>query len=188
MKILWRGIDSSKDAFHMINRHGRQKGVMLIELMVAMAMSAVVIVMIFWAWTLFIKQTSSVKRRTFFHAETERISRTIASSLRRSPKVLDIGRDEITFIDPNSKDTIHYSFYGDSLYRNDTAVVMLAQSARVTDFSIEQEQRDPASEADDILLTISIGMKDDFNDESSIKTEVKVIAPVEEEQGGMRFR
>ncbi len=162
---------------------GNTFGVTIIELMVAISMSALVIGIITATWIGFSKHVIGQRRKSILRAELRQVLEGITSQLRRSPAVLAWHSSGITYVSPNNGDTIVYEYYYDELLKDDIPITIISQSAYITDFVIDGSA--PGDEESDLtLLAIYITMADDFGNQSSASSQVaaKVIKESEYEQ------
>lgn len=163
-------------------------GATLIELTVAVAVSLMVIGTIFYAWNQLSRHIIVKRRAALFEAEARMIIGTIASQVRRSSQILAWHDRGITYLSPLTDDTITYDYYGEELLRNDTAVVPIAQNARITGFTVEADDLDDERACFNALLHIRLTMEDDFGNTADYRMDVAVRRPMKEaEEGGWNF-
>lgn len=159
------------------------RGVTIIELCVAMAMTAVIVGVVFAAWNNFNRHVINHRRKSMLHGEIRQISKSIASQVRRSPGVLAWHSNGITYLSPNNNDTIVYEYYADKLLKNDAPVPVISQGAYISDFNVEEVEQ--CKENTDVtLLSITTTMADDFSNQMTISSTVavKVTGDQEEEE------
>ena len=111
---------------------------MLIELCVAMAMTALVIGIVFGVWGNISKHMIERQRKNMLYNEANQLCSRIASQLRRSPGVLTWQANGISFITPDSTDTISYEFSYNELKKNDALIAIVSQNAMIRDFAIKE--------------------------------------------------
>lgn len=173
---------SNKDIFRKKRRVQGSRGVTLIELAVAISMSAIVVGVVFYAWNTINIHIINNSRKAVFEVEARRIAGSIVSQIRRSPEVISWHSNGITYISPDAGDTVTYEFFNQELKRNDTMLVNIAQKARITDFRIEPEESGTPSEGHfDVLLHVMLSMEDDFDNRTDIRMDVAVKRPEEED-------
>ncbi len=149
----------------------RNHGMTIIELMVAMAMTAIVVSIIAAVWINFTRHVVEQRRKSILHAELRQVLEGISSQVRRSPAVLACHSTGITYVSPNNGDTIVYEYYADELFKNDLPVTLISKDAFIHNFSIDES--DPAEDGSDIiLLTISLTIADDFGNQAGIRSQV----------------
>jgi len=166
-----------------IIKNKRNHGMTIIELMVAMAMTAIVVSIIAVVWVNFTRHVVGQRRKSILHAELRQVLEGISTQVRRSTAVLAWHSTGITYVSPNNGDTIVYEYYADELFKNDLPVTFISQDAFVNNFSIDGS--DPAEDGSDIiLLTISITLADDFGNQAGVRSQVaaKVIDEYAEEE------
>ena len=146
-------------------------GFTLIELVVAMSMTAIVIGILFVVWNNFNLHVIKQSRKSVMYSEVNRISKSITSQIRRSPAVLPLHSNGITYISPIKSDTIVYEFYANELLKNDLPVPVVSQSAHISEFSIEKKE-EQGTESDLTLLSITIAMSDEFENEATATSQV----------------
>ncbi len=174
-------LNRTQDFFSLIGKMGRlnnnNRGITLIELCVALSMVAIVLVLIFTSWTNFSTHVIKQRRKGMLNAEIDQISKVLVSGIRRSDGLLAWHSSGITYVTRNNSDTIVYEFYGDHLLKNDNPIAIISQRAHISDFIIEEVEQGVENE-DMILLSISITIEDDFDNQvvvaSNIATEVLV--------------
>ncbi len=158
------------------------RGVTLIELMVALAMTAIMVSIIFAVWGNFGRHVIRQRRKSVLHAETRVVLESITSQLRRSPAVLAWHTSGITYVSPTKNDTIVYEFYADELLKNDAPVTLISQDAYITNFSVGEPEVS-GEEKELTLLSVAITITDEFNNQISINSQVAVKIPGEDEEG-----
>ena len=158
-------------------------GFTLIELVVAMSMTAIVMGILFVVWNNFNIHVINQRRKSVLFSEVNRISKSITSQIRRSPSVLALHSNGITYISPTRSDTIIYEFYANELLKNDKPVPVASQSAHISEFNIEKKE-EQGTESDLALLSITISISDEFENEATTISQVaaKVKAEYEGEE------
>jgi hypothetical protein len=154
---------------------------MLIELCVAMAMTALVIGIVFGVWGNISKHMIERQRKNMLYSEANQLCSRIASQLRRSPGVLTWQANSISFITPDSTDTISYEFSYNELKKNDTLIAIVSQNAMIRDFAIEEVEAS-GEKSDMKLLSLSLSIADKFSNDytASNAVAVRVLAPAKE--------
>jgi len=148
-------------------------GVTLIELCIVMVMTVVIGAVTLAVWNNINRHVINKRRKSLLHAETRYIANAIISQLRRSEAVLSWNPSGITYISPNSKDTVVYEYYDNVLYKNDRPVPIISQAAHISGFNItEIEEINIKKEIN--LLSIEITMDDDFSNSVTISSSVAV--------------
>jgi prepilin-type N-terminal cleavage/methylation domain-containing protein len=152
-------------------------GVTLVELVVAMAIAGIVISLTLTSWTLIAKRTTLGKHRSGFYSQTEQAQRIIVDGVRKSSRVISFDKSAITFV-ADAGDTVSYAFDGDTLRKNGAALQFVTEGGKVVRFSVEKDSAasPPALSLteQDIMLTITLGMKDRTGAGSEILSSVKI--------------
>jgi prepilin-type N-terminal cleavage/methylation domain-containing protein len=143
------------------------KGITLLELIVAISLSAVVLAAIFFAWRFIERHTVVQSRKAVFYSEADRISRSVTEEIRKCKLVTAFSGHSITFIKNPSGDTIRYDFESLQLTRNGIALESRAPTAHVNDFAVIKNQESYQDKTADLLLDIRIGVVDNFGDSST---------------------
>jgi prepilin-type N-terminal cleavage/methylation domain-containing protein len=168
------------------NRKKRLCGVTLIELMVALSIAGITIGLVLFSWTFIARHTTIQKRKALLYSQTEAMITRVASEVRASPLVVSFSADSIGFVSQKTGDTVSYRWLGDTLYRKGTAVPIVPRCARVVRFSVEEDressdrqyaQQLSKGEKPDIVLVLTLGLKDCFGTTSVVPQRVKVRQP-----------
>jgi type II secretory pathway pseudopilin PulG len=159
-----------------------QGGTTLIELIVAITMSAIVVGTIFFAWNTISRHISVQSRKSIFEVEARRIIAEIGSDLRRTPRLLAWHTTGLTLIDPTTNDTVSYTFTSEELNRNDSPLVTIAPTAVVTDFEVEAEEASEPAPYFNTLLHVHLRMEDRFGNVADHAVDIAVHAPHQEDE------
>jgi type II secretory pathway pseudopilin PulG len=165
-------------------------GLTLIELIVAMAMTTIVIVIIFATWSNFNRRIINQRRKGMLNGEIRQISEVLKSHIRRSPAILAWHSSGITYVSPNGGDTVAYEFYNEELLLNDVPLPLVSQKAYISNFSIgEAEQTVIVENKDLTLLSVKITIEDEFANQVTVDFDVaaKVAEELEEDLGEWNF-
>jgi Tfp pilus assembly protein PilE len=148
-------------------------GVSIIELMMAIAMTSVIVTVVLSSWNNFTRHVFSQRRKSILRTEIKLISSTLASQLRRSPGIIAYHSSGITYISPTSEDTIAYEFNSEELLKNDKPIRFVAQNAYISEFIVEEAEQN--MENNELkLLSFFIELMDDFDNRVSINSSVAV--------------
>jgi hypothetical protein len=150
---------------------------MLVELVVAVSASAIVIGSIFYGWTTINRHVAVSQRKALFQLEARRVATSVVSQIRRSPQVLAWYGTGITFVSPTSRDTLTYDWDGADIRCKDSTIVIIAPTARITDFSIEEESSGDEKAQFGVLLHFKMNIEDDFGNATTYLNDVAVSAP-----------
>jgi prepilin-type N-terminal cleavage/methylation domain-containing protein len=168
------------------NHRSPQAGVTLIELVVAMVIAGIVISLTLASWTFISTHTTLGQHKTEFLSQAEQTASLIVNSIRRSEQVISFDKNAISFIAASGGDTVTYAFDGDTLRKNGAPVQFVTEGATVVRFSVEKDEAasmpsarplasaQSAQDAQDIVLTITLGMKDRTGAASEIPSSVKI--------------
>jgi prepilin-type N-terminal cleavage/methylation domain-containing protein len=178
-------------------RRYSRNGFTLVELVVAMVISGIVITMALVSWAFISRHTTLTRRTSEFRAQAEQASFIVVNGVRTSEKVLSFDRSAITFVAAKSGDTVSYSFANDSLRKNGTPVRFVQDNVAVVKFLVEKNEAASAPSAGqlaapdeprDMVLTITLGVRDRAGALSEIPSEVKVrFAPARDPYGTRGF-
>ncbi|MDG5816211.1 prepilin-type N-terminal cleavage/methylation domain-containing protein [Chitinispirillales bacterium ANBcel5] len=145
-------------------------GVSIIELTVAMAISAVLLSILFYTWNTFNFQIAQRDHVYSLRDETIRIAEEITTNIRRTPSVLDYSLNSIRFISPTHGDTVEYRFDGEQLSRNGKTVTNRAYGGEITSFEIRGHNTQIGSEH--ILLEILLTSSDRRDNRDTVRSIV----------------
>jgi prepilin-type N-terminal cleavage/methylation domain-containing protein len=157
---------------------GGSRGFTLLELIVAMALCAFALSLVFYSWNYISNHTIVQQRRSLFQAESDRIAQSIAAEMRKSPEVISLSTNRVTMLAANGADTVTFEYSNGVLLKNNAPVSCLLAGGRVTQFLIEKEgaaESNPASTYATITLTFR--MENNFGDVSQIPLKIRVALP-----------
>lgn len=136
-------------------------GATLVELTLAMFISAIVISLTFYAWNQINIHVARGQERSFFRVAGRRMLDRLSDDLRRSTALLAHHSSGVTFVSA-SGDTLNYEFYGRELLRNGEPVPTADSAAFITDFQIESsEQEQIVGGVQDVLLEITLSLENE---------------------------
>lgn len=148
-----------------------------------MAMTTVIIVIIFATWNNFNRHVFNQRRKSVLNGELRQITVVLKSHIRRSPSVIAWHSSGITYVSPNDGDTIVYEFYNEELLRNDTPVPILSQKAFVSEFYIEEsDQTGVIENAELTLLSFRVTLEDEFDNQITIPFDIAAKVAGEQEK------
>ncbi len=158
-------------------------GITLIELCVAMAMTTIVIAIIFTTWNSFNRHFFNQRRKGALQGELRQITATLNSHIRRSPAVLSWHSNGITYVSPDKGDTIVYEFYDEHLLINEEPLPIISQEAFISDFSLEEVEQSIIHERrEHILLSIQVTLENAFGNQATLSSTIAA-KMVDEEDG-----
>jgi len=148
-------------------------GVSMVELMMAIAMTSVIVTVILSTWNNFNRHIFSQRRKNILQTEIKLISSTLVSQLRRSPGIIEHGSSFVKYIAPNNEDTIAYEFYTEELQKNGIPVRLIAQHAFISEFIIEEAEQNVENN-EHKLFSVFIELTDEFDNKVSLNSTVAV--------------
>jgi type II secretory pathway pseudopilin PulG len=157
----------------------------LIELIVALAMSLIVMTIVFLSWNNISRHILVHKRKGELQTETQRLATALTNQIRKSPKILHWSANSITLLSGNGTDTVHYSYNGYELKRNGATISPSTPRSRITTFEFQKEFGADAMEVSDILLEFTFGMEDEFENSLEITHSIKIRDPGESYDNGI---
>lgn len=158
-----------------------QKGVTLIELMVALALTATLSVTVYYFWNHINRHTTTYTDKALFSKEANRIITTIVTQIRSAKEVISFDYNTINFISKNG-DTLAYRYDGDSLYLNENSISIISRNARISQFEITDLNESVSSEARFAYLEFTFSMISGKNDTAIYILSVNVPKPAESSQ------
>lgn len=146
-------------------------GFTLIELMVAIAVSALVILLATGAWIAVSRHTIRLDRVRLLESETLRIANTLASQIRRSPEVIEARGDRIWLVAPITSDTLLYEKRGANLERNREVLPFRSSSIQLCEFSIEDRTPRSSLRHSLRLLRLTVCLENDRGERSMVSVQ-----------------
>jgi len=144
------------------------RGVTLIELIIAMVMTAALAGIVFVVWNNFNRHIINQNRKSQLQSEVRRFSGALISQIRRSPAVLAWHSSGITYVSPTKGDTVSYEFYADELLKNGSRVPVVSQAAYISEFLLSESAQNAVEQPDLTVLCITMTLSDDFSNDISI--------------------
>lgn len=170
-KLCSQAINKFKDS--------HQRGITLVELTIAVAIATIVIMIVFYAWNSLNKHMGSSKHRTQIETEANRIGDMVSSHIRRSSAVLAWDESSISLINPNGTDTFNYYYRADTLYRNGTSLPVLVNDAKISSFTINNQNANLPGNENSLLLDISLTLSSPSGDSASAHFTVQLSGPTQ---------
>ncbi len=155
-----------------------QKGVTLIELIVALAMTATLSISVYYFWNHINRHTTTYTDKALFSKEANRIITSIITQIRSAKEVITFDYNTINFISKNG-DTLAYRYDGDSLFLNDRSLSLISKDARISQFEITDLNESVSSEARFAYLEFTFSMISGKNDTATYTLSVNVPKPAE---------
>lgn len=151
-------------------------GVQLIELVLATALTSIIIGIVFSAWHGFNAHVAKNQRKNQLVSENRLLANVLTAHIRKSPGIISWHPQGITYIDPyHTNDTIVYEYYNEELLKNDTLVPLVSSTAYVSNFEIECIEQYENESIGGRLFSVTISLADDFLNQSSITSMVAAI-------------
>lgn len=120
-------------------------GVTLVELTIAVALSAVLAASVFFTWNYLTRHTTIQNRRTAIRAEGNRITNQLSLQLRRAESIINLDNSSIQFTVNNRADTISYVFSGSEMTYNQQPISFTIPAIEVSNFTItDNNENNPA--------------------------------------------
>jgi hypothetical protein len=157
------------------------KGVTLIELMIALGMTATLTTTVFYFWNHINRHTIVYINKAQFSTETNRIITSIVSQVRSAKQIISYDYNMIHFVSKNN-DTLQYRYDGDSLYRNERGLTITSKNARISQFEIKDLNEGNSTEARYAYLEFTLTMISGKNDTSTYSLSINVPKPTEGSQ------
>ncbi len=160
-----------------------QRGITLVELLVASITSAIVVGTLFFAWRNLSTHTIKGRQSATFQMETTSFAKRIAKQIAHSSNIYFWDGTTVSFASPKGSDTITYSWEGDRLTRNKEDVAFATATIRVTEFSLSRKG-DPLTSAAEGLLSLHVAFDDERGNKNTVDLDIAVRLP---EKGDRNF-
>jgi prepilin-type N-terminal cleavage/methylation domain-containing protein len=147
---------------------GNRKGFTLLELMVAIAVSGLVVALAFGAWIAVTHHTERLDRSRMLDVEARRLAVSMANELRRTPAVVRLEPQAVGYVSKISFDTVVYSTDGAGLLRNNEPVQIRSTQSRVCELTVEDLSRNGMAVYGNHLIRITLCLEDGFGNRSRI--------------------
>ncbi|MBN1603525.1 MAG: hypothetical protein JW915_18085 [Chitinispirillaceae bacterium] len=151
-------------------------GVTLIELIIALAMTASLTVSVYYFWNHINRHTITYTAKTQLTNEANRIITSIVSQVRSAKELFSFDYNSINFISKNG-DTLNYRYDGDSLYLNNNSVKIITSGARISQFEIKNLNEGNDSEARYAYLEFTLTMQGAQRDTSTFSLSINAPRP-----------
>jgi type II secretory pathway pseudopilin PulG len=159
-------------------RAARAGGFTLLELVVAMFLSATIVALVVLSWSGFSRHMATQERMSLLGAAAERVAGALASELRRASTVLSVDEHAIRVVDSRSGDTLSYELSeGVGLLRNGVPVYAGVRWGRVFGFDISAATSEGAPVGTPVLLSIALRLCDGVRCTTAVSVEVQIPAP-----------
>ena len=160
----------------MVTRHNRsnRNGLTILELIVALSISAAVISVVYYTWNFLNKHIAKHTNSALVSDAADRLAHSIASQIRRSPAILKWDNHSIKLLSAENSDTVTWDFDGENLLRNGDSVQVTIHGSRISNFEVK-DLRDlglPENSLN-LLLQISLTVNNEAGDSSRVDLTVK---------------
>jgi type II secretory pathway component PulJ len=162
-------------------------GFTFVELFTAIALSAVVLGLIFGTWTAISRHVFVNRRRAELAVSADRIAQTLVTELRRSREVLRWERHSIVFVPDREGDTVTVSYDGERLYRQGVPVHLGVRGTRVVQFELVNATGRDQVEQPQKLLRLQLTLESPAGERVGVSLETNVHAPHRDFGGGWNF-
>ncbi len=120
-------------------RSGISGGYSMVELVVAIFLSALVVTLIVYTWSGLTRHVYTTDRSSRLHAAADRIITAVSTGIRRSRVVLSFGDREVVYVSQEAGDTVSYRLnYDSTLLCGDVPVHIGVEGARVGEFGVRR--------------------------------------------------
>jgi type II secretory pathway pseudopilin PulG len=153
-------------------------GITLVELMVAVVLSGIVISAVFMSWSYLNSHIAIQKRKGFIGEETKRLAHMVAMHTRRSPHVLNWNKNSITVLNPDTKDTLRYTYRDEELLLNDNPLQIRIPNTHVSSFTLSSvDQGNIIHATRHLLLEIEVVVSHTSEHSDTERVLVKTMGP-----------
>jgi hypothetical protein len=163
----------------------------MLELVVAMFLSATVVALVVLSWSGFSRHMATQERMSLLGAAAQRVAGALATEMRRASTVLSLDDHAIRVVDGRSGDTLSYELSeGAGLLRNGLPVYAGTRSGRVFGFDLSAAAGEGAPVGTPVLLSIALRLCDGVRCSTAVSVEVQIPAPAGEgwrSGGGWNF-
>ena len=153
----------------------KRNGFTLIELMVASMLMALTVSLIFMSWGIVSRHIAVGQRKSGFEAEATRVAQQLLLELRRSPEVITVASNRISFLAANGADTIDWALGNGNLIRNGRRAAIALRRPGAGDSMVIETGADPTGSGP--MLGVALRMENGFGDTSAIALKVRVAMP-----------
>ncbi len=151
-----------------------QRGMTIVELMVAIVVSSLVLFTVFYTWNHINAHIAKSKNRTQLEKETDRIGSQIIAQIRKSSEIISWNDSRIEFINQNGTDTIVYYYTQENLLRNGDTVRTLIPDAKIMNFRLADMNEIQSENKKSTLLDLTITIKNRASDTATTHYNVQI--------------
>jgi hypothetical protein len=141
---------------------GSTRGMTIMELLLVVSLNALIITSVFQLWTSINTHIIASRQKQIFFAEAQRITMDLLHLVQRSPQVIAVERQKITFISPHTGDTTSLEMAPGDLTLGTSPVRSAAQGCRIAAFSVRDERVTPSTGSGNapVLLLMTLTFED----------------------------
>jgi hypothetical protein len=151
----------------------------MMELVVVIALSTIIVGMVFTTWKFVETHIGRQKRISLFLTQADRSTQRVVTEIKRASIIIEWDRTSIRFVADNRNDTVTYRFTGEELMRNDTALTPGLPGMRLMNFTIDNNSDVDLAGGEYALLDITFGYEDGRGTASTSACTVYVRCPSE---------
>jgi len=153
------------------------RGFTLVELVIAIVMTALVVTSALYAWQSVAKHTTNERRKSILESELDAYARALVMQIRQSPRVLGYDENSISFVSAATGNACEYRFTNDTLYQDGIPVALAAQAARLNQFLVRPGDDSQLSGQKKILLLVTLRAEDTFGNSRTASLSVAIDQP-----------
>lgn len=165
-----------KKRFSKINNNW---GVTILELAMAMALSAIVVSVVYMTWNAINKHIAIHNSRASLRAESNRLINSIITTIRNN-QVLSFDQNTIKLTNNNFDDTITYTFINNRILKNEDTIPLITPHAAIRNFTIRDMNDGSIPESNTLLLEIDLTTSIRDNDTVHLIQQVNTIKTTNE--------
>ena len=154
------------------------RGLTLIELIIALSLAATLIASVYYFWTFLNRHTYTHTQNAQLTVESHRIVNTLLTHLQRASTILSFDISSIQFVTSRG-DTLHYSFDGDSLRINEIPLLIINKGTAVAEFKIADMNENDIREAQHTLIEITLSLHNHLKDTATVVRSVRISKPLQ---------
>jgi prepilin-type N-terminal cleavage/methylation domain-containing protein len=157
-----------------LNTTELQRGMTIVELMVAIVVSSLVLFTVFYTWNHINAHIAKSKNRTQLEKETDRIGSQIIAQIRKSSEIISWNDSRIEFVNQNGTDTIIYYYTQENLLRNGDTVKTLIPDAKIKDFHLKNMNELQSENEKSTLLNLTLTIMNRASDTATTNYNVQI--------------
>lgn len=134
------------------------KGMTLVELMVAMIVASIALVIIFYMWNTINRHVAVSRYKTQLETEANRLGLLIVNQIRKSPSIIQWSSHRIAMVHHNGSDTLDYYFNDSDLLLNGNKVNLLVSDTRVSVFGFSDSNEIAGTQGTSLFLVFTLSL------------------------------